>query len=226
MLRNPGPATSTRASQTASTGLAQRAAMASAISRGGRRAALASAIATGVARSPVSGEAGAASGTLGRSRSPRPTAAAADGDPDRARRWGVRHGRGAYRAGAVLLVGLALAGCSGGSGDEAPGADTRLVVRQFDGDRLVRAIPLADCDASDGACARVVAVLPRLRPEPDEACTQIYRRPRADGGGREPSTASPTPPRSRAPTAARSPAYDLLSEALMLGARGTVGDVP
>ncbi len=70
-----------------------------------------------------------------------------------------------------------MAGCSGGSGDPAPGDDTTLVVRQFDGDRLVRAVPLDDCDASDGACARVVAVLPRLRPEPDEACTQIYGGP-------------------------------------------------
>ena len=48
--------------------------MASAISRGGRRADLARAIATGLARSPISGWAGAASGTAGGSE---PIAAAA-----------------------------------------------------------------------------------------------------------------------------------------------------
>ena len=50
-------------------------------------------------------------------------------------------------------------------------------MRQFDGDRLVKTIPLDDCAEPDGVCARVVAVLPRLRPEPDEACTEIYGGP-------------------------------------------------
>ena len=110
-------------------------------------------------------------------------------------------------------MGLALAGCSGGSGGEAPGADTELVVRRFDGDRLVRAVPLTDCDSADGACARVVAVLPRLRPEPDEACTQIYGGPERmvvegtlDG---EPYRAEVT--RTDGCQIAR---YDLLSDAL------------
>jgi hypothetical protein len=110
-------------------------------------------------------------------------------------------------------VGLALTACSGGSDGEAPGADTRLVVRQFDGDSLVKAVPLDDCDAADGACARVVAVLPRLRPEPDEACTQIYGGPERlvvegtlDG---EPYTAEVT--RTDGCQIAR---YDLLSEAV------------
>lgn len=110
-------------------------------------------------------------------------------------------------------MGLALAGCSSGSGDEAPGSDTRLVVRQLDGDRLVKSTPLTDCETSDGVCARVVAVLPRLRPEPDEACTQIYGGPERmvvegtlDG---EPYSAEVT--RSDGCQIAR---YDLLADAL------------
>ena len=66
-----------------------------------------------------------------------------------------------------------LAGCSGGGGARG---ETRLVVRHYDGARLVRTTSL-DCSRPDGACARVVAVLPRLMPEPDEACTQIYGGP-------------------------------------------------
>jgi hypothetical protein len=112
-------------------------------------------------------------------------------------------------------VGLALAGCSSGGGSDlpAPGGDTDLTVRQLDGDRLVRAIPLDDCDQADGACARVVAVLPRLRPEPDEVCTEIYGGPERmlvegtlDG---EPYTAEVT--RSNGCQIAR---YDLLADAL------------
>ena len=30
---------------------------------------------------------------------------------------------------------------------------------------------------SGGACDRVIALLPRLRPDPDEVCTQIYGGP-------------------------------------------------
>lgn len=74
-------------------------------------------------------------------------------------------------------MGLAVAGCSGGGSGEAPGGGTDLTVRRFDGDRLVKATPLTDCASGDGACARVVAVLPRLRPEPDEVCTEIYGGP-------------------------------------------------
>jgi hypothetical protein len=49
-------------------------------------------------------------------------------------------------------------------------------VTEYDGDRVVRATEL-DCGADDVACAEVVALLPRLRPEPDEICTQIYGGP-------------------------------------------------
>lgn len=69
-----------------------------------------------------------------------------------------------------------MVGCSDDSGDGAPSGDTSLVVRHYDADRLVKTTRL-DCSQADGACARVVAVLPRLGPEPDEACTQIYGGP-------------------------------------------------
>ena len=69
-----------------------------------------------------------------------------------------------------------MVGCSGGSGGGSAGGDTTLVVRHYDGDRLVKTTRL-DCTVKDGACARVVALLPRLSPEPDEACTQVYGGP-------------------------------------------------
>lgn len=53
---------------------------------------------------------------------------------------------------------------------------TALTVTEYDGERLVRTTELA-CGAGDVACAEVVALLPRLRPEPDEVCTQIYGGP-------------------------------------------------
>lgn len=34
-----------------------------------------------------------------------------------------------------------------------------------------------DCDPVDGACARVVALLPDLLPDRDEVCTEIYGGP-------------------------------------------------
>ncbi len=75
---------------------------------------------------------------------------------------------------------LATAACGGD--DDAPAASapspdvTRLTVTEFDGDRVVRTTGLA-CGADDAVCAEVVALLPRLRPEPDEVCTQIYGGP-------------------------------------------------
>jgi hypothetical protein len=91
---------------------------------------------------------------------------------------GVGHGRGAYRAAALALAGAALvAGCGGGAsgGATAPGP-TRLTVREYDGARLVRTVPL-DCARRGGPCDRVAALLPRLAPDPAEVCTQIYGGP-------------------------------------------------
>ncbi|HMN98469.1 MAG TPA: hypothetical protein PKD59_03565 [Miltoncostaeaceae bacterium] len=47
---------------------------------------------------------------------------------------------------------------------------------RYDGERVVRTTDLA-CGAGDVVCAEVVALLPRLRPEPDEVCTQIWGGP-------------------------------------------------
>jgi hypothetical protein len=49
-------------------------------------------------------------------------------------------------------------------------------VRHYDGERLVRTTELA-CGADDVVCAEVVALLPRLQPDPDEVCTMIYGGP-------------------------------------------------
>ena len=87
----------------------------------------------------------------------------------------VRHGRAAYRALTLALAALALTGCGGG-GDEAAAPETALTVREFDGETLTRTIPL-DCAERGGACDRVIAILPRLAPDPDEACTQIFGGP-------------------------------------------------
>jgi hypothetical protein len=87
----------------------------------------------------------------------------------------VRHGRAAYRALALALAALALAGCGGGD-DEAAAPENALTVREFDGEELTRTIPL-DCGEQDGACDRVIDLLPRLAPDPGEACTQIYGGP-------------------------------------------------
>lgn len=87
----------------------------------------------------------------------------------------VGHGRAAYRALALALAALALAGCGGGS-EEPAAAENALTVREFDGETLTRTTPL-DCGESGGACERVIDILPRLAPDPDEACTQIYGGP-------------------------------------------------
>lgn len=93
---------------------------------------------------------------------------------------GVGHGRGGYRALAAALLGcvaVAVAGCGGGgsSGGATAPAD-RLTVRRYDGERLVGTTAL-DCGLSGGACDRVAALLPRLAPDPSEACAQIYGGP-------------------------------------------------
>ncbi|WP_217913159.1 hypothetical protein [Miltoncostaea marina] len=49
-------------------------------------------------------------------------------------------------------------------------------MREFDGDRLVR-VHRPDCSGADGPCARVAALLPRLAPDPDEICTEVYGGP-------------------------------------------------
>jgi hypothetical protein len=49
-------------------------------------------------------------------------------------------------------------------------------VRSYDGERLVSTTTLP-CTPEDQRCAKVVALLPRLRPVPDEACTLIYGGP-------------------------------------------------
>ena len=103
---------------------------------------------------------------------------------DRIEQGGLGHGRAAYLTlaaliAAVLALALTLAGC--GDDDDAPAAATttgatRLTVTEYDDQEVVRTTELA-CDAGDVVCAEVVALLPRLRPEPDEVCTQIYGGP-------------------------------------------------
>jgi len=112
---------------------------------------------------------------------------------------------------------VAAAGCGGGddpAGASAPGT-TRLTVTEHDGERVVRTIDLP-CGAGDVACAEVVALLPRLRPDPDEVCTQVYGGPErltvtgtVDG---EPVRVEVT--RVNGCQIAR---YDLLTEALAAG---------
>ena len=115
---------------------------------------------------------------------------------------------------ALIALALALAGCGGG--DDAPAAAsegvTRLTVTEYDEERVVRTTELA-CGAGDVVCAEVVALLPRLRPEPDEVCSQIYGGPErivvtgtVDG---DPVRAEVT--RANGCEIAR---YDLLAEAL------------
>ena len=103
------------------------------------------------------------------------------GGADRVEQGSLRHGRAAYLTLAALIAAavLALAGC--GDDDDAPAAATttgatRLTVTEYDDQEVVRTTELA-CDAGDVVCAEVVALLPRLRPEPDEVCTQIYGGP-------------------------------------------------
>ncbi|MGE0025609.1 MAG: hypothetical protein AB7O78_19380 [Thermoleophilia bacterium] len=92
---------------------------------------------------------------------------------------------------------------------------TRLTVTEYDGERVVRTTELA-CGPDDTVCAEVVALLPRLRPAPDEVCTQVYGGPEnitvvgtVDG---KPVTAVVT--RVNGCEIAR---YDLLTKALATG---------
>lgn len=87
----------------------------------------------------------------------------------------IGHGRAAYRALALALTVLALAGCGGGD-EEAAAPENAITVREFDGETLTRTIPL-DCAEAGGACAAVIAILPRLAPDLEEVCTQIYGGP-------------------------------------------------
>ncbi len=103
-----------------------------------------------------------------------------DGGADRLEQGSVGHGRAAYLTLAALTVValLALTGC--GAGGDGPAASRpggpRLTVTAYDGERVVRTTELA-CGPGDTVCAEVVALLPRLVPEPDEVCTQIYGGP-------------------------------------------------
>ena len=126
----------------------------------------------------------------------------------------VRHGRGAYRALALALAAIALTACGGGAtaGTTAESGADRLVVREYDGEHLVRTIPL-DCAVAGGPCERVIALLPRLVPAPGEVCTQIYGGPErrvieGSAGGRDVSVEVT---RTDGCQIAR---YDLLTEAL------------
>jgi len=49
-------------------------------------------------------------------------------------------------------------------------------VRSYEGERLVTTTTLP-CTPADARCAKVLALLPRLRPVPDEVCIQIYGGP-------------------------------------------------
>jgi hypothetical protein len=142
------------------------------------------------------------------------------GRADGVEQGSVRHGRAAYLTLAGLIAALLLvaAGC-GGDGDDPPAASapgpTRLTVTEHDGERVARTIRL-DCGTEDVACAEVVALLPRLRPDPGEVCTQVY-------GGPERITVTGTV--DGAPVDVRVPRvdgcqiarYDLLTRALAAG---------
>jgi hypothetical protein len=99
-----------------------------------------------------------------------------EGAADRFQERSLGHGRAAYLTLVVLIAVVALAGCGGGDDAPAAAGPTALTVRHYDGDRLVRTTELP-CGADDVVCAEVVALLPHLRPDPDEVCTMIYGGP-------------------------------------------------
>jgi hypothetical protein len=77
----------------------------------------------------------------------------------------------------LLLAGLAVAGCSGGSDGAASTVPTQLTVTRSDDSGPTSTVEL-DCAGADAAaCARVVALLPGLAPAYGEVCTQIYGGP-------------------------------------------------
>ena len=71
-----------------------------------------------------------------------------------------------------------MAGCSGGSGSAASttGA-TELTVTRSDDSGSGPGVDLDCAGAGAAVCERVVALLPELRPAPDEICTQVYGGP-------------------------------------------------
>lgn len=77
---------------------------------------------------------------------------------------------------------MVLAACGddggGGTGDGAAATtlQTSLTVSLYDGDRLVGRRTL-DCSPDGQTCADVIALLPELRPDPGEVCTEIYGGP-------------------------------------------------
>jgi hypothetical protein len=70
-----------------------------------------------------------------------------------------------------------VAGCSGGSDSAASTAPTELAVTRSDDSGSSPPVDLDCAGAGAPVCARVVALLPELRPAPDEVCTQIYGGP-------------------------------------------------
>ncbi len=75
---------------------------------------------------------------------------------------------------AVALFAAACGDDDSGGGSTAPA--TELTVSEFDGETLVEARTL-DCAPADAVCDNVVALLPTLRPDPQEACTLLYGGP-------------------------------------------------
>jgi hypothetical protein len=118
----------------------------------------------------------------GRVDAQRPRRRGRHGRADRFEERSLGHGRAAYLTIAALtaLLVLAAAACGGGGDDDRAGATTAsvtgLTVTEYDGARLVRTTELA-CGPDDTVCAEVVALLPRLKPDPGEVCTQIYGGP-------------------------------------------------
>ena len=76
----------------------------------------------------------------------------------------------------MAAIALLAAACGD---DPAPASDapaTEIAVSEYDGEMLVEARTL-DCDPADATCTRVIALLPTLTPDPDEACTLLYGGP-------------------------------------------------
>lgn len=74
------------------------------------------------------------------------------------------------------MAALAATAC-GDDGTPAGGGDDRLVVTRFDGERPLERRELDCAGADEGLCARIAGLLPALRPDPDEVCTEIYGGP-------------------------------------------------
>ncbi|MGD9571981.1 MAG: hypothetical protein AB7V62_08865 [Thermoleophilia bacterium] len=76
----------------------------------------------------------------------------------------------------MAAVALFAAAC----GDDDSGASTapatELAVSEYNGEDLVEARTL-DCAPADAVCENVIALLPTLEPDPNEACTLLYGGP-------------------------------------------------